>query len=177
MATIIRLLEENDSTESFDCGDSGLNHYLKAHAWNNQKKSSIGVTYVAAEELASRVIMGYFTLATSSIPRDKLPKKPVRGLPAYDLPVILLARLAVDRRFRGHGLGHSLLSEALRISLDVSAQVGCRCVIVDAYRTAIEWYERYGFAPLEGGQGMTVRMYLDIRTVKMARHLGDPETR
>jgi GNAT superfamily N-acetyltransferase len=177
LATIIRLLEENDSTESFDCGDGGLNNYLKAHAWNNQKKSSIGVTYVAVEEVASRVIIGYFTLATSSIPRDKLPKKSVRGLPAYDLPVILLARLAVDRRFHRHGLGQALLSEALKISLDVSEQVGCRCVIVDAYRTASEWYQRYGFAPIEGGKGITVRMYLDIRTVKMARQPADPERR
>jgi len=169
LATIIRRLEESDSLESFDCGDEALNNYLKRHAWNNQRKSSIGVTYVAVEEVAPGSVIGYFTLATSSVARDALPKKQVRGLPAYDLPMILLARLAVDRRFSGRGLGHALLSEALRIALSVSEQVGCRCVIVDAYAAAVEWYARYGFIPIEGSKGGSVRMYLDIRTVKAAR--------
>ena len=152
MAIVIRRLEEPDSAENFDCADEALNNYLKRHAWNNQQKSSIGVTYVAVDEIAPRTVIGYFTLATSSVPRDALPKKYVRGLPAYDLPMILLARLAVDRQFRGHGLGHALLSEALKVSLGVSEQVGCRCVIVDAYSTAIDWYRRYGFVPLEEGE-------------------------
>lgn len=169
MATAIRRLEESDSVESFDCGDEALNNYLKRHAWSNQQKSSIGVTYVAVEEVAPRAVIGYFTLAASSASRDSLPKKYVRGLPAYNLPVILLARLAVDRRFGGHGLGQELLSEALRVSLSASKQVGCRCVIVDAYPTALDWYRRCGFVPVEGGKSGSVRMYLDIRTIEAAR--------
>ena len=169
MATIIRRLEESDSVGGFDCGDEPLNGYLKEHAWNNQRKSSIGVTYVAVEETAPRTVIGYFTLATAGVPRDALPKRAVRGLPPYDLPMLLLARLAVDRRFRSRGLGHALLAEALRIAVGVSEQAGCRCVIVDAYPSAIAWYERYGFCPIEGGKESSVRMYLDIRTVKAAR--------
>ena len=96
MAVAIRHLEELDDVESFDCGDEPLNNYLRRYAWMNQQKVSIGVTYVAIDEAASRTVLGYFTLAASSIPRDKLPKKYVRGLPPYDLPLILLARLAVD---------------------------------------------------------------------------------
>jgi GNAT superfamily N-acetyltransferase len=169
LATTIRRLEENDVVEAFDCGDEPLNNYLKKHAWINQNKSSIGVTYVAVDEVAPRTVVGYFTLATSSVPRGALPKKHVRGLPSYDLPMILLARLAVDHRSRRRGLGHVLLSEALRISLGVSEQAGCRCIIVDAYTTAVEWYQRYGFSPIGGGRGGSARMYLDIRTVKAAR--------
>jgi predicted GNAT family N-acyltransferase len=169
VATAIRRLEEFDSVENFDCGDEALNNYLKRHAWNNQQKSSIGVTYIAAEASAPRAVIGYFTLATSSVPRDSLPKKYVRGLPAYDLPTVLLARLAVDRRFGGRGLGHGLLSEALKISLSVSKRVGCRYVIVDAYSTALDWYRKYGFVPIEGGKSGSVRMYLDIRTIEAAR--------
>jgi predicted N-acetyltransferase YhbS len=62
----------------------------------------------------------------SSVPREALPQKYVRGLPNYDLPLILLARLAVDLRFAGKGIGHALISEAFRISLRVSREVGCR---------------------------------------------------
>jgi GNAT superfamily N-acetyltransferase len=142
---------------------------LQKHAWNNQRKSSIGVTYVAVEEIAPRTVIGYFTLAMASVPRDALPRRAVRGLPPYDLAMLLLARLAVDRRFRGRGLGHALLAEALRIAVGVSEQAGCRCVIVDAYPSAVAWYERYGFRPIAGGKGNSVRMYLDIRVVKAAQ--------
>jgi GNAT superfamily N-acetyltransferase len=169
MAIIIRRLEESDEVGNFDCGDEPLNNYLKRHAWSNQEKSSIGVTYVAVDEGAPRAVLGYFTLAMASVPREVFPKKYVRGLPPYDLPLILLARLAVDRRFAGRGLGQALISEAFRISLRVADEVGCRCIVTDAYRDRISWYARYGFVPIEGAaEGGPQRMFLDIRTVRAA---------
>src|SRR5712691_13090479 len=171
MAIVIRRLVQHDEVENFDCGDDALNNYLKRHAWTNQEKSSIGVSYVAVDEDAPRTVLGYVTLAMASVPRDAFPKKHVRGLPPYDLPLILLARLAVDLRFSGMGLGHALISEAFKIALRAADDVGCRCIIADAYpnpnRTA--WYARYGFAPLEGGaEDRPQRMFLDIRTIRMA---------
>jgi GNAT superfamily N-acetyltransferase len=169
MAIVIRRLEEHDAVENFDCGDEPLNNYLKRHAWSNQAKSLIGVTYVAVDESAPRTVLGYFTLATASVPRDAFPKKYVRGLPPYDLPLILLARLAVDRRFAGRRLGHALISEALRISLRVADEVGCRCIVTDAYRDRVGWYAQYGFVPIDGAaESGPQRMFLDLRTVRAA---------
>ena len=169
MAIVIRRLKADDEVENFDCGDDALNNYLKRHAWTNQQKISIGVSYVAADENAPLFVLGYFTLAMASVPRDAFPKKCVRGLPPYDLPLILLARLAVDQRFGGRGIGHALTSEALRISLPVADEVGCRCIIADAYRNRVNWYARYGFIPIEGtAQSGPQRMFLDIRTVRAA---------
>lgn len=169
MAVLIRRLEEQDQVEAFDCGDEPLNNYLRRHAWTNQQKSSIGATYVAVDEAAPLSAIGYFTLATASVPRDAFPKKYVRGLPPYDLPLILLARLAVDRRFSGKGLGHVLVSEAFKIAIRVADDVGCRCIITDAYRDPVDWYARYGFIPLEGAaESGPQRMFLDIRTIRMA---------
>src|SRR5712691_6520198 len=169
MAIVIRRLEEHDEVENFDCGHDALNNYLKRHAWTNQQKSLIGVSYVALDEDAPRTVVGYFTLPTASVPRDAFPKKYVRGLPPYDLPLILLARLAVDRRFSGRGVGHALISEALRISLRVADEVGCRCIITDAYRGRVAWYARYGFVPIQGSaENGPQRMFLDIRTVRSA---------
>ena len=169
MAIVLRRLEEHDEVENFDCGDDALNNYLKRHAWSNQEKSSIGVSYVALDENAPRTVLGYFTLAMASVPRETFPKKYIRGLPAYDLPLILLARLAVDRRFAGRGLGHALISEALRISLRVANEVGCRCIITDAYRDRVGWYAKYGFVPIEGPAATgPQRMFLDMRTVRAA---------
>ena len=169
MAVTIRRLEEFDEVAGFDCGDEPLNNYLKRHAWTNQQKVSIGVTYVAVDESAPRTVLGYFTLATSSVPRDRLPKKFVRGLPPYDLPLILLARLAVDKRFSGRRLGHALLSEALKITLRVADEVGCRCIVTDAYPDKAGWYARYGFILLEGAAASgPQRMFLDVRTIRRA---------
>jgi GNAT superfamily N-acetyltransferase len=143
MATVIRRIEEQDQMDEFDCGDVALNNYLKRHAWSNQQKVSIGVSYIAADETAPRFVLGYFTLATASARHDQFPKKYVRGLPPYDLPLILLARLAVDRRFASRGLGHSLISEAFRISLRVARDVGCRGIVTEAHHDRIGWYARY----------------------------------
>lgn len=169
MAVLIRRLEQQDEVEHFDCGDEPLNNYLKRHAWANQQKSSIGVSFVAIDEGAPRTVIGYFTLAMASEPHDAFPRKYVRGLPPYNLPLILLARLAVDRRFSGKGLGHALISEAFKIALRAADDVGCRCIITDAYRNITAWYARYGFVPLEGAaEDGPQRMFLDIRTVRMA---------
>lgn len=173
MAVTIRRLKEFDDVECFDCGDEPLNNYLKRHAWTNQQKSSIGVTHVAIEESAPNAVLGYFTLATSSVPRDSLPKKRVRGLPPYDLPLILLVRLAVDKRFAGKGLGHALIAEAFRITLRVADEVGCRCIITDAYGERIGWYAKYGFIPIEGAQkDGPHKMFLDVRTIRAALKTG-----
>ena len=169
MAVTIRRLEESDEVEGFDCGDEPLNNYLKRHAWTNQQKVSIGVTYAAVDESAPRTVLGYFTLATSSVPRDRFPSKYVRGLPPYDLPLILLARLAVDKRFSGRGLGHAMMAEALKITLRVADVVGCRCIITDAYPDKAGWYARYGFVPIEGAAASSPqKMFLDVRTIRRA---------
>jgi len=169
MPIVIRRLEAADELEHFDCGDDPLNQYLKRHALTNQEKSSIGVTYIAADATAPRTVLGYFTLASASLPRESLPKTQVRGLPPYDVPLILLARLAVDRRFAGRGLGHALISQALRLSLRFASEIGCRGIVTDAYRDKVEWYARYGFVRIaENETGPSQRMLLDIRTLRAA---------
>jgi GNAT superfamily N-acetyltransferase len=174
MAVVVRRLEERDKVEGFDCGDEALNGYLKRHAWTNQAKSSIGVSYVAADESAPHSVLGYFTLAMASARREAFPKKYVRGLPPYDLPLILLARLAVDRRFAGKRLGHALISEAFRVSLAAADEIGCRCIVTDAYRDRVGWYARYGFMPIEGSaEDGPQRMFLDIRSIRAAIEAGN----
>lgn len=79
MGIVIRRLEEHEAVENFDCGDESLNNYLRRHAWTNQEKISIGVSYVAVDEDAPRAVLGYFTLAMASVPRERFPKKYVRA--------------------------------------------------------------------------------------------------
>ena len=124
---------------------------------------------MAVDEGAPLCVIGYFTLATASVLRNAFPNKYVRGLPPYELPLILMARLAVDRRFSGRDLGHALISEAFKIALRVADDVGCRCIITDAYQDRVDWYARYGFVALEGAaESGPQRMFLDIRMIRMA---------
>jgi hypothetical protein len=81
MAIVIRRLEEHDEVENFDCGDDALNNYLRRHAWTNQQKSSIGVSYVALDEDAPRTVLGYFTLAMASVPRKGFRRSMSAGCP------------------------------------------------------------------------------------------------
>ena len=128
----------------------------------------VGVTYDAVDESAPTMVLGYFTLATSAVPRDSFPRNMCEDYRRMTRPLILLARLAVDYRFGGKGLGPQLLREAFRITIAVSEQVGCRSMVTEAYRDKMSWYAKYGFLPLEGGaeNQPTQRMFLDIRTLK-----------
>jgi len=87
---------------------------------------------------------------TERVSQTGIPNSsPVRALPRLDVPVVLIGRLAVDRRVRGQGLGAMLLVDALRRSLQISEQVGIRAVEVDAFDDAARnFYLKFGFRSL-----------------------------
>lgn len=94
-------------------------------------------------------VVGYATLAAGAVTFGHLPPASSRKLPRHPLPVVLLARLAVDRDFQGKGIGEMLLLDALERSLALSEQLGIFAVEVLAIdETAAGFYRRYGFAPL-----------------------------
>jgi GNAT superfamily N-acetyltransferase len=170
VALEIRRLAQDDIVKGFDCGDNALNTYLRRHAWINQEQNLIGVTYVSVEESQPKTVVGHYTIATSDVPRDSLPAEVVAELPRYqNLPVALLARLAVDRRFQRSGLGKGLLRHAFENVLNLSRQIGCRYLIVDAYAPAWEWYKKYGFAAINGPSANGMQpMFIDVRTLRKA---------
>lgn len=177
MAVEITKLMDHHEVVGFDCGDAPLNRYLAAHALTNQKKLMIGATYVALDLQFSPSVLGYFTVAMANLAKENLPPKAVRGLPPYALPMVLLARLAVDKRTARKGLGGMLLAEAIRLSLHLSGAIGCRYILTEAYREKVGWYARFGFQALQGGQeNGPVKMVLDLRTAQeaMNKTSGEP---
>ena len=169
MAIVIRRLEELDEVENFDCGDDALNNYLKRHAWPNQEKSSIGVSYAALDEDAPRTVLGYFTLAMASVPRDAFPRKYVRGLPSLRFAPDLAGAARRGSAIRRPGTWTRPDFRGLPHQLTSRRRVGCRCIITDAYRDRVGWYARYGFVPIEGAaESGPQRMFLDMRTVHAA---------
>lgn len=167
----IRALLPTDERKGFSCGDIELDRFLAQYAGQNQFKHYLGVTYVA---LDGGRIVGYATVAPGSLEFERLTLKDRKGLPAYPLPILRLARLAVDADFKGQGIGPALLKYVLQIALRMGEEVGCHGVLVDAYQTAVSFYERFGFIPviaLEGESATrpeTSQMFLALRTIKAA---------
>lgn len=160
MYTIERL-SSSHNRNSFDCGDDGLNDYLRQYAGQHDRKG-LGRTYVAVES-GSEAVKGYYTISSGAVSFDVVPE----NLPRYPVPVVLLARLAVDRTAQGQGLGAMLLIHALKRTLDVSEQLGVHAVIVDALNeSARAFYLKYGFAEL-----LDDRLHLFL-TIKKIRQLG-----
>ena len=93
------LLTTEHDRNAFDCGVAPLNDYLKKYALQNQKKHAAR-TYVATR--GSRIV-GYYSLAYGSVSLEEAPHSVKSGLPRHPIPVILLARLAVDSTEQGRG--------------------------------------------------------------------------
>jgi len=121
-------LDKGHDSSQFDCGIELLNVYLQQYARQNQKKEGAR-TYVV---LDGERIIGYYTLVFGSVSWLEAPEKLKSGLGKYPIPVLLIARLAVDKFYAGRGLGSDLLQDALRRSVLASEIAGLCAVIVDA---------------------------------------------
>lgn len=162
----VRRIEASDNTQGFDCGNAQLNDFLRSQAKQLQRRM-FGVTYVAVSHSPVRVI-GYYTLANTSIPRDGLPESLQKKVPYYQsLPAFLLARLAVDKEFKGKRIGELLLSRCFEHCLAISQCSGARYVIADAKDGAVSWYERFNFQRIDGGLSPnSTKMFIDLEVVK-----------
>lgn len=168
----IRTLERSDVREGFSCGEPALDVFLERYAWQNQTRHHLGVTYVAVDEATHRVV-GYFTLAAASVTPDHETGASSVGYAA--IPVLRIARLAVDERVQGVGLGSELIHAALTIAVAESERIGCTGVMVDALPAAVGFYERFGFRAmtvLVGGGAARPRpvpMFISIAKLLRAR--------
>jgi GNAT superfamily N-acetyltransferase len=135
-------IEDGFDTSEFDSGVEALDTYLKRYARQTQKREGAR-TYVVLE--ASRVI-AYYTLVFGAIEWTEAPENVRKGLGKYPIPILILARLAVDRNWAGKGLGNSLLLDALQRAMAASEIAGLRAVVVDAKDDVSKrFYEKRGF--------------------------------
>jgi len=142
----IRLLRPEDDRQSFTSGDVELDRFFWKFAGQNQFRLHIGTTYVA---VAGRDILGFITIAATSITIDNLPARARKRLPNYPLPALRIARLAVAQSAQGQGIGKRLLRAACQLAHEMAERVGCVGAVVDAKANAVAFYERYGFERLD----------------------------
>ncbi len=158
------MLTKGHHRAQFGCGVPSLDDFIHTRV-SQYEKRKLGKTFVAVPSDEPRVI-GYHTLAAGSVAFEAMPNDVSRKLPKHPIPIVLLARLAVDRSAQGKRLGEALLIDGLRRSLDLSGRVGIYAVKVDAADdSAAAFYRKYGFMPL---LDHPLHLYLPIRTIEIA---------
>ena len=150
MAVTVRKLRPDDDRSSFDSGDPDLDRFFIRFAGQNQFKHYVGTTYVADD---GGLILGFATVSAAQIEIRDLPAAKQGRLPRYPLPVLRLARLAVDSKAQGRGVGLTLLKAVFVLARAMASDFGCIGVVVDAKPKAVAFYERYGFTALDVVQG------------------------
>jgi GNAT superfamily N-acetyltransferase len=141
-------IHKRHDREAFDCGEEPLNEFLRRYA---RKSHELGgaKTFLAIDDAEDKTILGFYSLSPASIVYARTPDSAKRGLARHDVPGFRLARLAVDRKFQGQGIGGQLLLAAGRRCLRASAEVGGVVLVIDAKNEKVaEWYTSYGAVPL-----------------------------
>jgi GNAT superfamily N-acetyltransferase len=129
---------------AFDCGRPALNQFLQRFALPAQYAGS-AQTYVVC---CGGRVAGYYSLVVGGVARDEAPARAAKGMPRHPIPVMILARLAVDQAEQGRGLGRALLKDALLRSAQVADIAGLRALVVHAKdEEARQWYEQFNFDP------------------------------
>lgn len=141
-------LTRNHDRTHFDCGKEELTEWLKKFSWQNQRANN-ATTYVSTMD---GQVVGYYALCSGAVEPGSVSQRFAHGRP-NPIPCIVLARLAVDRRVQGQGVGRALLTDALQRSLQASETIGAACVIINCLDIeAKAFYQRFGIfeeSPLE----------------------------
>jgi GNAT superfamily N-acetyltransferase len=142
------LLSDRHSVGEYDCGLEPLNTFLKRHALQNQRNNSAR-TFVATIAESTEVV-AYYSLCAASVDFDQTPERIRKGLARHEVPLVLLARLAVDARAKGKGLGASLLQNAFERFLHAQETIGARALLAHAKdESAKAFYAKWGFVATE----------------------------
>jgi len=150
VALIIRALALTDDRSTFQSGNIDMDRFFQRFAGQNQFRHYIGVTYVAVDGAA---VLGFVTVTAASLETFTLSPAARKRLPAYPLPVLRLARLAVAASVKGQGVGSALLRFVFNLAHEMSALLGFVGVVVDAKLEAAAFYERYWLVALEAEAG------------------------
>lgn len=138
----IEKLDRIHEVEKFDCGESDLNRFLHINAFNNQLANS-SQTYLA---LADNKVIGFYSLAVGQVIYGDAAERLKKGLPRHPIPIMLLARMAVDSNWQGQKIGAGLLKDAMLRTLQAADIAGIRALIVHAKNVkAKAFYEHFDF--------------------------------
>lgn len=167
---VSHLLRDDHEVRDFDSGQPTLDAWLHREAARAQRQRTAR-SYVWTARGDLRVV-AYYSIAPTAVRRDGLSRALAGGVTA--VPAYLLARLALDRRLHGQGLGGQLLVDALEVIVRASRSAAGRLIVVDAIDGAAQaFYEHYGFRPIDSASAR--RLVMKVATAEAAVH-GPPRT-
>lgn len=156
----VRKLSANDQLDEFNCGQPELNQFLQRFALVNQKANSTR-TYVACH---GKRVVGFYSLAVGSVEQENAAPRVLKGMARHPVPVMILARLAVDQHYQRRGLGQALLKDALIRTAQAADIAGIRALLVHAKdKAAQQWYTQWEFEP---GQTDPYHLFLLLKDLK-----------
>ena len=148
----------NDNLSNFCCGNNELDIWLKKRALKNEGNATR--TYVLCEH---GKVIGFYALAVGSVSREIVPGLIRRNMPE-PIPVMLLARLAVDVNFQECGIGMGLLRDALLRTMQVASVAGIRAIMVNALDdNTASFYRHFGFLESPANKLLLLLPLKDIR--------------
>ncbi len=154
------LLTKHHQTAGFDCGKEPLNDFLAKYALQNQASGGAR-TYVLTR---AESVIGYYSLAPGSVFPEDAPVRIIKGQGRYPVPIILMARFAVDSNDQGKGLGKALFRDALRRSLAGSQVIGGRAFLVHAQdEDARAFYLKFG---MEASPTNSLHLFLLFKDIQ-----------
>jgi GNAT superfamily N-acetyltransferase len=137
-------LSAEHRVEEFACGESSLDEWLRRRALPNQTTGA-SRTFVVVDN--SSQVVAYYAMAAGAVSHQEVSGRIRRNMPD-PVPVMVLARLAVDQRYQGNKLGAAMLQDAVRRSLAVAQNAGVRALLVHALNeSSRQFYIHYGFEP------------------------------
>jgi len=153
--------------KAFDCDKPDMNTFLARFAVKNMQLG-LSRTWVLPvvnedERTHKSKVAAYYTLASSTVTREEIPSD--KSLPGYPVPVILLARLAVDKKYKGQRLGEKTLITALRksVALTVTGLPALGVILDVLDDDALGFYQHFEmFEPLTDNP---MRLFVSMRTL------------
>jgi len=160
---IVLLDSKKHQRENFNCGVESLNRYIKKIASQDLKRKA--ATVFVLIESSTKNVIGYYTLSSFSLELTEIEPMKAKKLPRYPLlPATMLGRLAVDKGYKGKGLGQLMLIDAMKKSYKASEQIASVALLVEAINEqAVEFYQKYGFISF---QSSSDRLYLSMKTIE-----------
>ena len=155
--------------DEFRCGEPALDEWLKRHARAAQASDSARVYVVTLDD--RETVVGYYALAAAQVVPEDATSRTLKGQPrTRPLPAILLARLAVDERHQGAGLGRSLLQDVLLRCAEAAEAIGARVLLVHAkHESAKQWYMQFAFEESPTDPLQLLMLLKDVRAF-LQRH-------
>ncbi|OUR78252.1 GNAT family N-acetyltransferase [Colwellia psychrerythraea] len=161
MMKTVLLDKTKHDRNNFNCEIIALNHYFKAMASQQAKRDNTR-TFVLEDKANNSQVIGFYTLTMTPIELQDLPAK-LQKRHQSSTSGGLIARLGVDKMYKGQGFGEWLLIDALAKLLSASDSVAFPVIIVEAKDGSKHFYEKYGFTAFKDDESKLFITIADVR--------------